>query len=81
MEIIPKSVSKANAILQLKEFLEIEYIVAFGDGKNDIEMFEIADESYAVENAVDELKAIATGIIESNDSDGVAKWLYNNLNP
>lgn len=38
---------------------------------------EIADESYAVENAVDELKAIATGIIGSNDSDSVAKWLYN----
>ena len=77
LEIIPQNVSKANAILQLKERLGIEYIVAFGDGKNDIEMFEIADESYAVENAVDELKAIATGIIESNDSDGVAKWLYN----
>lgn len=45
--------------------------------QNDIEMFEIANESYAVENAVDELKAIATGIIESNDSDGVANWLYN----
>ncbi len=77
LEIIPKNVSKANAILQLKECLGIEYIVAFGDGKNDIEMFEIADESYAVENAVDELKAIATGIIENNDSDGVAKWLHN----
>ncbi|MCM1257617.1 MAG: HAD family hydrolase [Roseburia sp.] len=75
LEIVPKSVSKANAILQLKERLGIDYIVAFGDGKNDIEMFEIADESYAVENAVDELKAIAAGVIESNDSDGVAKWL------
>ena len=76
LEIVPKRVSKANAILQLKEYLGVDYIVAFGDGKNDIEMFEIADESYAMENAVDELKAIATGIIESNDSDGVAKWLY-----
>lgn len=77
LEIIPKNVSKANAVLQLKEYLGIDYIVAFGDGKNDIEMFEIADESYAMENAVDELKALSTGIIESNDSDGVAKWLYN----
>ncbi len=77
LEIIPKNISKASAILQLKEYWKIERIVAFGDGMNDIEMFEIADESYAVENAVDELKAIATGIIESNDSDGVAKWLYN----
>ena len=76
LEIIPKEVSKANAALQLKEYLGAEYIVAFGDGKNDIEMFEIADESYAVENAVDELKDIATGIIGSNDSDGVANWLY-----
>lgn len=77
LEIMPRTVSKANAILQLKEKLGIDHIVAFGDGKNDIDMFEIADESYAVENAVDELKAIATGVIESNDSDGVAKWLYN----
>ena len=76
LEIVPKAVSKANAVLQLKKYLGAEYIVAFGDGKNDIDMFEIADESYAVENAVDELKAIATGIIENNDSDGVAKWLY-----
>ena len=30
---------------------------------------------YAVENAVDELKEIATGMIASNDQDGVAKWL------
>lgn len=76
LEIVPKEVSKANAILQLKESMGIDHIVAFGDGKNDIEMFQIADESYAVENAVDELKAIATGIIGSNDFDGVAKWLY-----
>ena len=52
-----------------------DYIVAFGDGMNDIDMFEIADEAYAVENAVDELKSIATGIIGSNNSDGVVRWL------
>ena len=28
-------------------------------------------------NAVDELKAVATGLIESNEDDGVAKWLMN----
>lgn len=78
LEIIPKDVSKANAALQLKNLLGADYIVAFGDGKNDMELFEMADESYAVENAVEELKAIATGIIESNNSDGVAKWLYHN---
>ena len=36
----------------------------------------IADEAYAVENAVSELKVVATGIIESNENDGVAKYLH-----
>ncbi len=75
LEIIPKKVSKANAIMQLKAQLGVDYVVAFGDGKNDIDMFQIADEAYAVENAVEELKKIATGVIESNDCDGVARWL------
>ena len=47
----------------------------FGDGINDIEMFKMADEAYAVENAVPELKEIATGIIAGNNDDAVAKWL------
>lgn len=51
----------------------------FGNGKNDIDMFQVADESYAVENACDELKKYATGIIDSNDNDGVAKWIENTI--
>jgi len=42
---------------------------------NDISMFQIADECYAVENAVDELKQIATDVIGSNEDNGVARWL------
>lgn len=38
-------------------------------------MFHMADEAYATKNAIVELKEIATGIIESNNADGVAKWL------
>lgn len=80
LEIMPQGASKANAIKQLKEILGCDYLVVFGDGTNDIDMFEIADESYAVENAVDELKQIATGIIESNDKDGVANLLISHVN-
>lgn len=55
---------------------------ARGDGvNNDIEMFELADEAYAVENAAPELKAIATGIIAGNKEDGVAKRLEQNIRP
>ena len=75
LEIMPRTSSKSNAIQQLKALLGCEKLVVFGDGKNDIEMFRLADECFAVENAVDELKQIATGIIEGNNADGVAKWL------
>ena len=78
LEIMPKKASKANAILQLKELLGCDRLVVFGDGINDLDMFHIADEAYAVENAVPELKAAATGVIASNDADGVAKWLLAN---
>lgn len=78
LEILPKNTSKAHAIQKLKALLKCDKLVVFGDGKNDIEMFKIADECYAVENAVDELKQIATDIIGSNNDDGVAKWLMQN---
>lgn len=74
-EIMPAKASKKNAIQKLKELWNCDKVISFGDAINDIPMFEISDECYAVENAVDELKAHATGIIESNDNDGVAKWL------
>ncbi len=79
LEILPLEATKANAIRQLKDFLQCDKLVVFGDGKNDIDMFEIADECYAVENAVEELKKMATQIIGSNDEDGVVKWLEENI--
>lgn len=75
LEIMAKDATKASALEYLKEKLCCDYIIAFGDGINDLEMFRIADEAYAVENAVPELKAIAAGIIGSNEEDGVAHWL------
>lgn len=79
LEIMPKKATKSNAVLQLKKLLNCDKIVAFGDGVNDMDMFAAADECYAVSNAVDDLKEKATGIIDSNDNDGVAKWLLNHF--
>ena len=79
LEIMPKTASKSHAILQLKEFLTCDRLVVFGDGKNDTDMFDIADESYAVANAVDELKKKASAVIGSNQEDGVARWLETNF--
>lgn len=75
LEILPQKATKANAVIQLKELYGCERVVCFGDGINDIQMFSVCDECYAVANAVDELKEIATGTIGSNEEDAVAKWL------
>jgi len=78
LELMPKAASKSGAIRQLKAHLNCDRLVVFGDGKNDVDMFELADESYAVANAAEELKAIATAVIGSNNDDSVAKWLWEN---
>ena len=79
LEIMSLEASKSNAIKQLQTMLDCEKLIVFGDGKNDIDMFQIADESYAVENAHEDLKKYATKVILSNDEDGVAKWLEDNF--
>ncbi len=79
LEVHPIGATKAGAVLELKKLLGCDRIICFGDGTNDIPMFEIADEAYAVDNAVSELKAIATSVIGDNESDGVAKWFFENV--
>ena len=76
---MPKTVSKANAVQWLKQYLGCDKVVVFGDQKNDISMFEAADECYAVSNAVKDLKVLATDIIHENNEDGVAKWLMEHV--
>ncbi len=79
LEVMPNKATKANSALKLKELLGADKLIAFGDGYNDIKLFEAADECYAVGNAVDELKEIATGVIGNCDDDGVAHWLLENF--
>lgn len=75
LEIHAADGSKAHGVERLKERFGFDYVVAFGDNVNDIPMFRQADEAYAVANAIQELREIATGVIGRNDEDGVAHWL------
>ena len=75
MEITPGPATKAHAALRLKNELQCQRIVAFGDAMNDLPLFAAADESYAVTNALPQVKAAATGIIGSCQDDGVVKFL------
>ena len=79
LEICPQNCTKAKSILKLKEEYGFEKLVVFGDSVNDLPMFKIADESYAVSNAIEELKAQATKVIGSNEEDAVAKFLMGYL--
>ena len=78
LEIMPKEATKAQAALKLKKMLGCDRIVGFGDAANDIPLRYAADEFYAVANASEELKALADGVIPSNNDDGVARWLHEN---
>lgn len=50
-----------------------EEVAVFGDGLNDITMFELFPESYAMGNAVQEIQALAKYHLPSNEEDGVAQ--------
>ncbi len=80
LEIMDYRVSKAHAIDTIMKLTGMERIISFGDSINDVPLFEVSDECYAVENAVEPLKKVADDVIESNDNDSVAKWLIENFN-
>ena len=75
MEVCSATASKKNAVLRLRELFGFDRIISFGDNLNDLPMFEVSDEAYAVENAKDEVKQKATAVIGSNTEDGVVKFL------
>ncbi len=75
LETMNSSISKGTAALEIKRLTGADRIVAFGDNLNDIPLFRVADESYAVSNAHYELKKIATGVIDSNDCDAVVRFI------
>lgn len=75
LEIMSKNTSKANAIQKLKQKMNLQEIVSFGDGVNDIPMFEISSQCFAVKNADEKLKKVATQVIQDNNNDAVAKKL------
>lgn len=79
LEIFRETASKYNAAQFLRQKYGFDKLVCFGDNLNDIPMFAGCDECYAVANAKPELKEIATAVIGSNDEDGVARFISEEL--
>jgi len=79
LEVFGKNAGKGNAGLKLAEILGIDKkdTIAVGDSTNDYTMIKAAGLGLAMENAVDELKAVADTIICNNDRHS-AKYILDN---
>lgn len=80
LETFSSEASKANGVKFLREQYGFDRVVAFGDNLNDLSMFSQADVRVAVGNAVEELRLAADHITDTNDNDGVAKFLNEQAN-
>lgn len=72
-----KEAQKGNALKALQDYYGIdrEDTMVFGDFFNDLELFEQAAYSFAVENAHPEVKSVARFSAKSNDDNGVEEVL------
>ena len=79
LDIIQDGIHKAWALQELLKRwgIKSEEIMAFGDSENDIEMLELAGIAYAMENADEKAKAVATDIAPANSQGGVYQVLEN----
>ncbi len=68
VDILPKDISKAQAIKKLLSTanIEVDKTYAFGDQNNDLTMFEYVDFGIAMKDATDDLKQRATFIAQTD---------------
>lgn len=78
-DIFDSNINKGTSIKFLQKYFSIDKkeCMAFGDMMNDYELLLNVEESYAMANGLDELKAIAKHIAKSNEEDGVIEVLRN----
>lgn len=74
MDVMKEYVNKGEAIKKLCKYLNLntQEAIIFGDGLNDIEMFELDAYKVAMKNAKDKIKEMADFVTISNNEAGVA---------
>ena len=80
LEVKKFDATKAVGIEKIKKMAGCTRVICFGDSTNDLPMFSVADEAYAVSNATPSLIEAATQVIGSSEDNGVALWLNEKLN-
>lgn len=79
-ELIDRQAGKGKAISFIKEHLHLkkEEIMCFGDGMNDISMFEECGHAIAMQNSAKGLLEVASSICLATKEDGIYKELVKN---
>ena len=76
LEIVPKGMSKGDAVVRLCDMLQVDVAdsVAAGDAANDLSMIQAAGIGVAMANGMEEVKAAAQYITKNdNNHDGIAE--------
>ncbi|KAJ8445844.1 hypothetical protein Cgig2_027925 [Carnegiea gigantea] len=73
---LPLSFCKIFKKVIPRDFMTSCWIMAIGDGENDIEMLQLAGLGVALSNGSEKAKAVADVTGVSNDEDGVADAVY-----
>lgn len=77
IEFTPKGITKGNALKRLMDHhgVQTDEVLVFGDGENDLSMFEQVKYCIAMGNALDLVKEKAYDLTSSHEEDGLAAGL------
>jgi hypothetical protein len=75
LKINARSSNKYTRLQELKEQTGANRVVVFGSGSSDIEMMQMADLSLCLNNAPEEVKAIATKVLPTDNPDEILKTI------
>lgn len=79
--VLPRGVNKGTGLKQYLKLIGINnaFIIAFGDGENDLDLFKVADVRIAVANATEELKREADFVSDLPDGKAVIDYISRKL--
>ena len=81
LECNPLRATKGNALRWCSEHFgfRMDELVAFGDSLNDVSMLEAAGTGIAMGNAREDVKAMGFAVCGTNEEDGVARYIEENI--
>ena len=81
LELNHRMATKGNALRFLARHLGISErdTIAFGDSSNDLAMLQAAGTGVAMGNAAAAVRAVCGAVTDTNENDGVARWLEANV--